>query len=190
MLVILRHGETIYNTLGLYQGLLDSELTRKGIQEVSTIAKKLNNLYDLNKFDIYTSPSLRCISTLKIIQDITLTSLKIQKSGLLSEQRYGLWEGEESARIKEKFKGIPLEDFNFYTPPLGESFEQAKLRAREWLHFNFLKEPEKDYLIVTHKKISMAIRQILIPNRSHLDHPQNTFYELDIIQPHFFEYTI
>ena len=100
LLLVVRHGETLYNKLGLYQGSLDSELTEIGIEQVNNIKKHLAR-FELDNFTIVSSPSWRCIKTAQLI---TNKERVINTSALLAEQRFGLWEGQETTTIKKRFE--------------------------------------------------------------------------------------
>ncbi|WP_411195835.1 phosphoglycerate mutase family protein, partial [Rhizobium sp.] len=41
MIYLLRHGETIWNTLGRFQGQKDSPLTERGIEQAEQMARLL-----------------------------------------------------------------------------------------------------------------------------------------------------
>ena len=63
-LLVVRHGETKANEKGIEAGPLDYPLSKKGIKEVSFIAKKLAG----TKIKaVYSSPVFRAIQTAKII---------------------------------------------------------------------------------------------------------------------------
>ncbi|NET23734.1 MAG: histidine phosphatase family protein, partial [Okeania sp. SIO1H5] len=49
---VIRHGETVWNRQGRYQGFLDSPLTEKGIQQAQRLRQRLSGY----RFDaIYSS---------------------------------------------------------------------------------------------------------------------------------------
>ncbi|MFJ7728620.1 phosphoglycerate mutase family protein [Neobacillus sp. NPDC097160] len=54
---LIRHGETVLNTQGRYQGELDSPLTQDGIEQVKNISKLLKLVIDEpNEYEIISSP--------------------------------------------------------------------------------------------------------------------------------------
>lgn len=60
-----RHGETVWNTQKRFQGLSDSPLTEKGIEQAKLLSKKLENI-NFDKF--YSSPLKRANDTAKLIR--------------------------------------------------------------------------------------------------------------------------
>lgn len=185
MLLVVRHAETDLNKLDCYQGLIDSSLSEKGIEEAVKIGNFLMQNFSLKDFNIVCSPQKRCLATV----NFALNNIyKFSVSGLLIEQSYGFWEGLTKQEVQETYPK-QWEEFElkkeFFAAPFGESFEQAKLRAKEWLHFNYLKDPSKNYLIFTHKKISIAIRQLLFPQLATKDHFFDQVFEMDILSNRF-----
>ena len=65
MLVILRHGQSVWNKENKFTGLIDVELSEQGRQEASNAGKVLGKY----EFDaIFTSQLLRTTQTAEIIQ--------------------------------------------------------------------------------------------------------------------------
>lgn len=189
MLLIARHGETELNKLDCYQGKIHSELTEKGIAQAKALGDLLST-FSLNTFSIHVSPSVRVLNTIKIAFG---DKYKIHISSLLNEQNYGLWEGLSKKEIQNSFSEqwkLFKSKGKYYIPPYGESFEQAKLRAAEWLHFNFQQNPNKNFLVVTHKKISMGLRETLYSSWGGLDHPHENLFSIDLLENKMKRYNI
>jgi broad specificity phosphatase PhoE len=63
-LFVVRHGETKANEAGIDAGPMDYPLTRRGVNQVTFMSKKLSKL----KFDaVYSSPVFRAVETAKIL---------------------------------------------------------------------------------------------------------------------------
>ena len=87
-LVLMRHGQTLFNLRGKFQGVVDSPLTPLGIQQAKTVKPFLDNLPF--QFDhAYSSSSERACDTLEIVTNLPYTRLKG-----LKEWNFGILEGE------------------------------------------------------------------------------------------------
>ncbi|MCC5606598.1 histidine phosphatase family protein [Nostoc sp. CHAB 5834] len=103
--IIVRHGQSGYNTERRIQGRTDaSTLTEKGRNDASFTGKALSNIL-FNA--IYSSPLQRAKHTADIIHSELAThpeqSAVIQVSDLLLEIDLPLWEGLLTAEVKQKF---------------------------------------------------------------------------------------
>ncbi len=101
-LVLVRHGQSIWNLENRFTGWTDVELSQAGVEE----AKKAGKLLKVNgyKFDIaYTSVLKRAKDTLNyILDEMSLKNVKIIKNWKLNERHYGALQGlnKEETRIK------------------------------------------------------------------------------------------
>ena len=87
-LVLMRHGQTLFNLRGKFQGVVDSPLTPLGIQQAKTVKPFLDDLPF--RFDhAYSSSSERACDTLEIVTNLPYTRLKG-----LKEWNFGILEGE------------------------------------------------------------------------------------------------
>ncbi|MGE5423249.1 MAG: histidine phosphatase family protein [Ignavibacteriales bacterium] len=97
-LILVRHGETIWNAEGKYQGILDIQLSDKGRREAEMAARWLENEH----IDaIYSSYLSRAQETAEIIA--RPHNLPVQVYEDLGEINFGDWEGLTAAEIKEAF---------------------------------------------------------------------------------------
>lgn len=102
-LVLLRHGESIWNKKNLFTGWTDVGLTETGKQEAHQAAELLiENHYT---FDIaFTSFLNRSIETLDIVLDkMNLTNIPVVKSWRLNERHYGALQGLNKSQTTEKY---------------------------------------------------------------------------------------
>ena len=87
-LILVRHGQSLWNKERRFTGWADIDLTDQGKLEAEQAGKLIK---DLNiKFDAYFTSSLkRAINSLKIILEILNNSeIKIIKSSSLNERHY------------------------------------------------------------------------------------------------------
>lgn len=102
-LVLVRHGESVWNKENRFTGWTDVGLSEKGIQEAKTAGRKLkeNNFV----FDIaFTSVLKRAIDTLDIIlKELDQTSLPVSKDWRLNERHYGGLQGLNKAEMMKQY---------------------------------------------------------------------------------------
>ena len=101
-LVLVRHGESIWNMENKFTGWTDVELSNKGIEEARNAGKLLkDNNYS---FDIaYSSFLKRANDTLDIILKEMNLSIPIKYSWKLNERHYGALQGLNKDETKEKY---------------------------------------------------------------------------------------
>ena len=102
-LVLLRHGESIWNKENRFTGWTDVDLSEKGIEEAKDAGKRLKE--EGFVFDIaYTSVLKRGIRTLWIVLDeMDLMWIPVFRSWRLNERHYGALQGLYKAKIAEEF---------------------------------------------------------------------------------------
>ena len=102
-IVLLRHGESIWNKKGLFTGWTDVNLTKKGISEANEAGKELSKKGF--KFDIaYTSLLIRAQRTLNIVlRELKLSKIPIVIDWRLNERHYGNLQGLNKKAMAEKF---------------------------------------------------------------------------------------
>ena len=100
-LILVRHGQSIWNLENKFTGWVDVDLAENGILE----AKKAGELIKSNKIKIdlyYSSFQIRAKNTLKLIQE-TLEDFKVSKYAWeLNERHYGALTGLNKEEMKAK----------------------------------------------------------------------------------------
>ena len=102
-LVLVRHGESVWNKANLFTGWTDVELSEAGMSEASEAGRLLKeNGFD---FDVcYTSYLKRAIHTLNLILDeMDRAWLPVNKSWRLNERHYGALQGLNKAETEAKY---------------------------------------------------------------------------------------
>lgn len=137
---VLRHGQTVLNVQGKFQGRIDTELTNVGIKQVEESKSDLSKI----KFDlVFVSPLKRAIDTAKIVTNHELTI-----EPRIIERSFGSLEGKSSVPDYEE----RIEEFGI--EPLQEIRDRVN---------NFLDEVKEKYsdkhniLIVTHEAVAQNI---------------------------------
>jgi 2,3-bisphosphoglycerate-dependent phosphoglycerate mutase len=125
-LILVRHGQSIYNQENRFTGSLDVDLTQFGKEEAKLAGQKLLHY----KFDFaYTSTLKRALESLKIIlETIHQTNIRIIEDIALNERNYGSLQGLNKAETIEKYglKQVEIWRRSYaIRPPEGESLEDT-----------------------------------------------------------------
>lgn len=101
-LVLVRHGESVWNKENKFTGWTDVDLSEKGIIEATLAGTRLKE--NSFNFDIaYTSYLKRAIDTLELIMKEANYSFKIEYSWKLNERHYGALQGLNKAETALKY---------------------------------------------------------------------------------------
>ncbi len=102
-IVLLRHGESVWNKKGLFTGWVDVNLTARGVFEARQAAqefKKRGYSFDL----AYTSLLVRASRTLNIVLHfLKLTKIPVIVDWRLNERHYGNLQGLNKKEMAAKF---------------------------------------------------------------------------------------
>lgn len=102
-LVLLRHGQSLWNQEGRFTGWTDIDLSPKGIEEARNAGRLLRSCgcpFDL----AYISVLKRAIRTLWIVQDeMDLMWIPVVSSWRLNERCYGALEGKSKKETEERY---------------------------------------------------------------------------------------
>lgn len=152
-LVLVRHGESEWNKLGLWQGWTDIDLTEKGLEQAREAGRQIKDI----KFNrAYSSPLMRASNTLiEILKVINQTELPITKDQAMTEKHYGIYTGKNKWEVQ---KEIGDEEFQKlrrawdYPTPEGESMKQVYERLIPYYEQQILPELRagKNVIIASH----------------------------------------
>jgi 2,3-bisphosphoglycerate-dependent phosphoglycerate mutase len=103
LLILLRHGESLWNLENRFTGWTDVDLSQHGIQEAHHAAALLTD--GKYTFDVaYTSVLKRAIRTLWIVMDaMDLMYVPVYRSWRLNEKSYGALQGLNKQQTAEKY---------------------------------------------------------------------------------------
>src|SRR5215469_6010029 len=102
-LVLLRHGESEWNSKGLFTGWVDVGLAAKGAQEASAAGRMLTDA-GLRPDVVHTSVLTRAIQTANVaLEAAGLSWLPVCRSWRLNERHYGALQGKDKAQTREEF---------------------------------------------------------------------------------------
>lgn len=102
-LVLVRHGQSMWNLENKFTGWTDVELSPKGIAEAKGAGKVLNEKGF--SFDLaFTSVLKRAEDTLRyILKEMNEENIEIKRSWKLNERHYGALQGLNKEETKEKY---------------------------------------------------------------------------------------
>ena len=147
-IILIRHGETEWNSQQRMQGHSNSDLSSVGQAQIQALGQWMKNVpFDL----IYSSDSPRAKQTAESITQFSGHELQFDQR--LREKNLGVFEGLTSEEARERhpevfrlFKTAGSK----YVIDEGESTQQLQDRALEIVNEIRIKHPEERVLLVTH----------------------------------------
>lgn len=156
ILYFIRHGQTIWNESGRYQGSTEVPLSNLGIAQAKCAAKWFEKI----ALDGIISSNLgRAVKTAEEIAKIK--NLKVETIAGLQELHFGDWEGKTFDEIEHQWPGMINE--MYHNPeslrlPRGESFVELQQRALRAVNEIINRGDNKTYAIISH---GAAIRAVI-----------------------------
>jgi 2,3-bisphosphoglycerate-dependent phosphoglycerate mutase len=154
-LTFIRHGETIWNAEGRFQGHLDSPLTALGIRQAKALNKRLSG----QSFDtLYSSDSGRVLQTASLV----FPNKPSQQDMRLREIHYGVIEGKTRAEFSTQEEAMythTQEDRFYRRITHGENWQDLQTRLQDWM--NSLPK-EGRVAVVTHGGVIRAALFLLV----------------------------
>ena len=148
VLILIRHGETLWNTQLRMQGSLDSDLTPKGESQIMALGEWMKEF----PFDyLYSSDTPRAHKTAEAIRKFTGHNLNFDKR--LREKNLGVFEGLTSEEARERYPET-FQQFKTagasYVIDQGESTQQLLERSLDAIEEIRDRHPQKVAVVVTH----------------------------------------
>jgi len=131
MLILLRHGESIWNAKNLFTGWVDVPLSERGRSEARAAGALLKEAKILPD-EVHTSLLTRAIHTCEIaLGEAGLSWLPVSRSLRLNERHYGGLQGKDKAQTAAEFGEAQVKlwrrSYDVPPPPLAlESDEAAR----------------------------------------------------------------
>jgi 2,3-bisphosphoglycerate-dependent phosphoglycerate mutase len=169
-LVLVRHGESLWNKENRFTGWYDVDLSEKGREEAKKAGQALKK--EGYTFDVaFSSVLKRAIRTLQIVLDeMDLMWIPVNRSWKLNERHYGALQGLNKSETAAKF-GEPQvlvwrRSYDIPPPPLEKSDERypgrdpryKNLSEKELPLTECLKDTVDRFLPYWHESIAPAIR--------------------------------
>jgi 2,3-bisphosphoglycerate-dependent phosphoglycerate mutase len=163
-LVLVRHGQSEWNALGLWTGQEDVALTDQGRAEARKAAKHLR---DIKLHKAHTSTLSRAQQTLEEIKEaLQHTELETVHHDALNERHYGDYQAKNKWDIKEQ---IGEEEFTKlrrnwdYPVPNGETLKDVHARVLPYFERHILQDLKngKNVIVAAHGNSLRALMKHL-----------------------------
>ena len=146
--ILVRHGETIWNAQDRYQGTTDVPLSTRGRDQSRAVAERLASE---PVAVIYSSDLSRAWETAQTISSQGGAAIHIDKR--LREICFGRWEGLTYDQIQHEYPELLAAweaDPLVARPPEGESLAQVTTRVRHFLDDLLVRHDERTVVLVAH----------------------------------------
>lgn len=159
-LVLVRHGQSLWNLENRFTGWVDVPLTALGKDEARKAGERLTG----QRFDVaYTSVLSRAQETLRIVMEVAgLHDLPIIRDQALNERHYGDLQGLNKAETAERYGKEQVHTWrrSYATPPPnGEALKNTAERTLPFFERAILGDIKlgKDVLVVAHGNSNRSI---------------------------------
>jgi 2,3-bisphosphoglycerate-dependent phosphoglycerate mutase len=151
-LVLIRHGESLWNKENRFTGWIDIALSPNGEEEARKAGEKIKGM----PFDKgFTSVLTRAIQTYDIAANVAGINIPVEKDQALNERMYGDLQGLNKDECRQKFGAEQVQIWrrSYDTPPPnGESLKDTAARVMPYYYAKI--EPElnagHNVLVVAH----------------------------------------
>ncbi|WP_026162034.1 phosphoglyceromutase [Corynebacterium ulceribovis] len=164
-LILLRHGQSVWNASNQFTGWVDVALTEKGIEE----AKKAGQLLKTEKIYpnvLYTSLLRRAINTAHIaLDEMDRLWIPVVRDWRLNERHYGKLQGLNKAEIKEEFgdEQFMLWRRSYDTPPPAIDADNDYAQTHDPRYANLDEVPNTECLLDVVKRFIPYFEEEILP---------------------------
>ena len=161
-LILVRHGQSVWNLEKKFTGWVDVDLTENGKLE----AKKAGDLIKANNINIdiyYSSFQLRAKNTLKLIQEVLQDTKISEKAWQLNERHYGILTGLNKEEMKIKLGESQVHQFrrswNLKPDPLDKKSPYHPINIETYKEIPINKIPDTESLKDTYERVINFYKQ-------------------------------
>ena len=155
-LILVRHGQSVWNLEKKFTGWVDVDLTENGKLE----AKKAGELIKHEQIQVslyYSSFQLRAKNTLKIIQDELEDHKKVRSAWELNERHYGALTGLNKDKMKKKLGEEKVHQFrrswDIRPEPLEKKSPYHPINIKTYKEIPLDKIPDTESLKDTYERV-------------------------------------
>lgn len=166
--VLIRHGESLWNKENLFTGWSDVTLSEKGMTEAKNggIALKKDG-YTFDK--AYTSVLTRAIKTLNIVlEEMGLLWVPVVKAWQLNERHYGALQGLNKSQTAEKYGEDQVKiwrrSYDIPPPALEKSDERYPGHDKRYASLNDKELPLTECLKDTVARVVPYWEKVILPD--------------------------
>ena len=166
-LILMRHGESVYNQKNLFTGWTDVELSDQGIREAEEAGEKLLH-HQLYPDICFTSWLKRAIHTaqhaLKVLKWEHIDAIR---SFALNERHYGAWQGEDKDAVRETY-GETLflavrRGYDNPPPPLSPDDRRNPAKEKKYSQISPALLPASESLKMTRERVIPYYKKEILP---------------------------
>ena len=154
--ILVRHGQSVYNLEDRFQGFIDVPLTEKGLDQAKLLAKSLKDF----PIDVFiASPLSRAYVTAETVAKMHGKTIAYTDDRL-KEINYGDLAGLTRKEAAEKYPEVCKlwnESPSLVTFPNGENLRDLEYRSRAALEDAVAKYPGKTIFIGAHSKLNTVV---------------------------------
>ncbi|MDA9880007.1 2,3-bisphosphoglycerate-dependent phosphoglycerate mutase [Candidatus Pelagibacter sp.] len=161
-LILVRHGQSVWNLEKKFTGWVDVDLTENGKLE----AKKAGDLIKANNINIdiyYSSFQLRAKNTLKLIQEVLQDTKISEKAWQLNERHYGILTGLNKEEMKIKLGESKVHQFrrswDLRPDPLDRKSPYHPINIETYKEIPINKIPDTESLKDTYERVINFYKQ-------------------------------
>lgn len=162
-LILVRHGQSIWNLQNRFTGWVDVPLTAQGEEEARSAGKKLHSL----QIDVaYTSSLRRAQHTLELIKETMAVDIPVIRDQALNERHYGDLQGLNKEDTAKKFGDEQVKIWRRsydIPPPNGEALKNTAERTIPFFERCILGDIRqgRNVLVVAHGNSNRSIVMVL-----------------------------
>ena len=162
-LVLIRHGQSIWNLENRFTGWVDVPLTKQGEEEARKAATHLKEI----EFPVaYTSALRRAQDTLRIILETLGKDIPVIRDQALNERHYGDLQGLNKDELRKKFGEDEVKIWRRsydVPPPNGEALKDTAARTLPFFERCIMGDIRqgKNVLVVAHGNSNRSIVMLL-----------------------------
>ncbi|MFY4777049.1 2,3-diphosphoglycerate-dependent phosphoglycerate mutase [Metabacillus sp. RGM 3146] len=166
-LVLIRHGQSVYNLENKFTGWTDVDLSPNGLKEgrkAGQILKAHDYCFDI----AYTSVLKRAIRTLWIVlQEMDLMWIPVYKSWKLNERHYGALQGLNKEETAKKYGKEKVHQWrrsmNELPPPITRTDKRYEGFEKQYKHVQEKDLPLTENLAATEKRVLAYWNEAIAP---------------------------
>ena len=153
--ILVRHGETDWNTQQVFRGRVDVPLNKVGLSQAKSVGVSLQDrAIDV----IYSSPLSRALETAHMLA--VGRNIEVELEIGFIDIDFGAWQGLSHQKVKEDFKDLYttwLSEPHRVTFPGGESLDEVKVRSKKALEKVVENNPGRTVAIVSHRVVNKVL---------------------------------
>ena len=166
-LILMRHGQSIYNLQNRFTGWTDVDLSEQGVREAKEAGALLKK-HQLYPDICFTSWLKRAIHTANLaLEVLEWEHIDMIRSYKLNERHYGSWQGRDKDEVKkeegaEQFLAV-RRGYDVPPPPLREDDTRVVWREKKYANIDKTFLPLSESLKDTKKRVLEYYKKAIIP---------------------------